>query len=453
MGKVRRVNEFGDGGEEKRNELELTAAEKTINQRIANLRKTKRLTQKEFAEKLNVSDKLVSKWEQEDNTPALEYITKICTVFNISLDYLIKGEKSESDAEALRPLPPPLPPFADPIQTLIKTIEGIITENKLQKFKERIFPGSSEEVLYTLVERIRKDNLEEWKHVEFDRGTNAHHYKEKYAEDLRSRKKLIDEKYWGQVVFQDHYIYGGPKYDESLLKCGVFIIDEFSSFIKKISNDDEYRMTDYNISFSINFDALLALDNFEVYSKLTSSGIPLKMNVLVPARLKKTSGYFDLTFEEIKYYEIFEKIYKAGVRIPLMNTISGYLRCMRGEDYSYNRSANRPKTFKEYSHTTKDEYIYRDLNKAPLTYNELLGSTDVRFFGLLPKDELDILLEKVNLKHKRVWEVVLALIDSGATKKKLIEIKKNKYERDFEEADDALATLMLYEFAKMKTDN
>ena len=453
MGRVRRVNGVDDDGEEKKNELELTDAEKTINQRIANLRKTKRLTQKEFAEKLNVSDKLVSKWEQEDNTPALEYITKICTVFNISLDYLIKGEKSASDVEALRPLPPPLPPFADPIQTLIKTIDGIITENKLQKYRERIFPGSSEEVLYNLAERIRKDNLEEWKHIEFDRENNASHYKEKYEEDLRSRKKLIDEKYWGQVVFSDHFKYGGPKYDEKLLNCGVFIIDEFSSSIKRISNGNEYRMTDYDISFSINFNALLALDNFEVYSKLTSSGIPLKMNLLVPARLKKTSGYFDLTFEEIKYYEIFEKIYNSGVRPPLMNTISGYLRYLRGEDYSYNRNANRPKTFKEYSPATKDEYIFRDLNKAPLTYNELLCSTDVRFFSLLPKDELDILLEKVNLKHKRVWEVVLTLIDSGATKKKLIEIKKNKYERDFEEVDDALATLMLYEFAKMKTDN
>lgn len=427
----------------------------TINQRIADLRKAKRLTQKQFAEKLNVSDKLVSKWEQDGNTPALEDIVNISKIFKLTLDYLIHGKESKSDTEALKPTPQPLPLFVDPIQTLVKKIDEIVSKNKLQKYKEQLFPSASEDLLYDIAERVRKETLEDWNELQ---GPDAEYYtwgiyRDKYCEDRRNSNKPIDEKYWAQV--EEANGYNGrehiSKEDKRLLKngFGIFIIDGFGYGFKKISNDNEYRLVDYDISFSINFNAMLALDNCEIYQKLSALGIPLYMSVAVPEQAKKSSGYFDLTFEEKKYYEIFNKL---ELRYPLRSVIQRYVEHVKGHSYanSHTCTYEESRSLEELK-KLKDEYVIRDLQKAPLTYNEFLGLTDVRFFNLLQKEELDLLLDKVNLQHKRVWEVIATLIDSGATKKKLV--KSTRYPNEWVEGDDPLSTLMLREFAKMKLQN
>lgn len=449
--------------DDKKNELELNNAEKTINQRIAKLRKAKRLTQKEFAEKLNVSDKLVSKWEQESSTPALEDVKNICKIFNLTLDYLINGIESISDTETLKPVPPPLPPFEDPIQKLVKKIDDLITKNKLQKFKEQLFPSSLEEALYNLVERIRKDNLKEWKNCEFDGDNWARHFKEEYCEDRRSPKKLIDEMYWGQVVFNDHFRnqYTKPKYDKSLFKHGIFILDIFTASLKRIRNG-QFRIVNYDIELSIDLHAMLALDNFEIYQKLTATKVPVVMCISVPEQLKKSSGYFDLTFEEIDYYKIFESADKFSTKAEgfsatstTLSGINSYLRYLR-DDGRFGRNL---KTIEEFDSRLKDAFIVRNLKKAPLTYKELLSLTDIRFLSLLKTDkrdtqnnpnipyDIDILLEKVNIKHKRAWEVIAALIEAGATKRHGIYDKHTHTQGP----EDPLLTLMLYEIAKIKT--
>jgi len=56
-------------------------------------RKKAKLTQVELAEKLNYSDKAVSKWERGDSLPDIIVLNDIAKLFNISLDSLI----SESD--------------------------------------------------------------------------------------------------------------------------------------------------------------------------------------------------------------------------------------------------------------------------------------------------------------------------------------------------------------------
>ena len=63
-----------------------------IKQNIANniykLRVKNKLTQAELGEKLNYSDKSVSKWERGDVTPSIEVLCEISSLFNISLDVL-----------------------------------------------------------------------------------------------------------------------------------------------------------------------------------------------------------------------------------------------------------------------------------------------------------------------------------------------------------------------------
>ena len=52
----------------------------------------KNLTQKKLADKLQVSDKAVSKWESGRGEPSLELIRAITKLFNCSIDYLVDGK-------------------------------------------------------------------------------------------------------------------------------------------------------------------------------------------------------------------------------------------------------------------------------------------------------------------------------------------------------------------------
>ena len=60
---------------------------------IAKMRKEKKLTQKELAEKLKVSDRSVSNWENGKNMPDLSLFKPLCEELEISLNDLMSGEK------------------------------------------------------------------------------------------------------------------------------------------------------------------------------------------------------------------------------------------------------------------------------------------------------------------------------------------------------------------------
>ena len=66
---------------------------KTIGGFIAALRKANGMTQKDLAEKLNVSDKTVSRWERDDGAPDLAVIPVIAEIFGVTCDELLRGER------------------------------------------------------------------------------------------------------------------------------------------------------------------------------------------------------------------------------------------------------------------------------------------------------------------------------------------------------------------------
>ena len=69
----------------------------SIGKTIAELRKAKGWTQIELAEKLQVSDKTISKWEKDGGAPSIEFFPLLAKVFNISIDYLMLGKNNISD--------------------------------------------------------------------------------------------------------------------------------------------------------------------------------------------------------------------------------------------------------------------------------------------------------------------------------------------------------------------
>ena len=64
-----------------------------IGKLIAECRKAKKLTQVELAEKLGVTDKSVSKWENGNCLPDVSLYKKICEILDITLNEFFAGEK------------------------------------------------------------------------------------------------------------------------------------------------------------------------------------------------------------------------------------------------------------------------------------------------------------------------------------------------------------------------
>ena len=60
---------------------------------IAELRKEKNMTQEQLAEKLGVTDKSISRWENGRNMPDLSLFKPLCNELDITLNGLMSGEK------------------------------------------------------------------------------------------------------------------------------------------------------------------------------------------------------------------------------------------------------------------------------------------------------------------------------------------------------------------------
>ena len=99
---------------------------------IAKLRKESDMTQQELAEKLNYSDKAVSKWEQGEGYPEVEKLLYLAQTLNISLDALMSTGLSTAD---------PTPQVTNsilitsPHENVIATCRSIHASQKMSKGK------------------------------------------------------------------------------------------------------------------------------------------------------------------------------------------------------------------------------------------------------------------------------------------------------------------------------
>ena len=79
-----------------------------ISEQIATKRKSLNLSQKDLAEKLNVTDKTVSRWERGTSTPDLEMLKKLSIIINLDLNEVFSSidvdvnEKEMIDYEAIK---------------------------------------------------------------------------------------------------------------------------------------------------------------------------------------------------------------------------------------------------------------------------------------------------------------------------------------------------------------
>lgn len=69
----------------------------TVGQNITRLRKMANLTQLELAEKLNYSDKSVSKWEQGNGIPDVRILVQLADLFGVTVDDLVRDHSHEKE--------------------------------------------------------------------------------------------------------------------------------------------------------------------------------------------------------------------------------------------------------------------------------------------------------------------------------------------------------------------
>ena len=87
---------------------------KIIGKNIIELRKRQGLTQAELAEKVNYSDKAVSKWECGDAVPDISVLKQLADYLNVTVDYLLQEEHTEK-------------PVEQPVNHIVKRNQRLIT--------------------------------------------------------------------------------------------------------------------------------------------------------------------------------------------------------------------------------------------------------------------------------------------------------------------------------------
>lgn len=74
---------------------------------LTDLRKANKLTQLELAEKLNYSDKAISKWERGESFPDILILKQLADMYGVNIDY-ITTEHSEEDKVKYKKVKPEL---------------------------------------------------------------------------------------------------------------------------------------------------------------------------------------------------------------------------------------------------------------------------------------------------------------------------------------------------------
>ena len=71
----------------------------TITERIFVVLAQKKLSQKEFAKRIEVNEKTVSAWKKNNSLPPVDKISKISDCLEVTIDYLLTGKECYADEQ------------------------------------------------------------------------------------------------------------------------------------------------------------------------------------------------------------------------------------------------------------------------------------------------------------------------------------------------------------------
>ena len=72
---------------------------KTFGEMISSLRKEKNMTQNDLEEKMNVTDKAVSKWKRNLSCPDINSIPKLAEILGVSVEKLLNAQTKQENSK------------------------------------------------------------------------------------------------------------------------------------------------------------------------------------------------------------------------------------------------------------------------------------------------------------------------------------------------------------------
>lgn len=79
-----------------------TLIKKGMSERIKSQRIKNNLSQEELAKKMKINQNAISKVETQENYLSIPNLIKLCEIFNVSLDYICRGEQTETVFDNIR---------------------------------------------------------------------------------------------------------------------------------------------------------------------------------------------------------------------------------------------------------------------------------------------------------------------------------------------------------------
>jgi transcriptional regulator with XRE-family HTH domain len=73
-----------------------------LGKRIQELRKENGFTQQELAKKINISHPQIVRYENKGVQPPADVLARIADIFDVSIDYLVNGDKSNRAEQTLK---------------------------------------------------------------------------------------------------------------------------------------------------------------------------------------------------------------------------------------------------------------------------------------------------------------------------------------------------------------
>ena len=70
-----------------------------IAKNLVELRKSHKMTQQALAEKLNYTDKAISRWEHAETLPDIETLCRVCDIYGVKFEYLLQKEQPKDPAK------------------------------------------------------------------------------------------------------------------------------------------------------------------------------------------------------------------------------------------------------------------------------------------------------------------------------------------------------------------
>lgn len=73
-----------------------------LGKRIQDLRKKTGLTQAQLASKIEISHTQLTRYESKDVQPPADVLQRLANIFDVSIDYLVNGNKSQKAEQTLK---------------------------------------------------------------------------------------------------------------------------------------------------------------------------------------------------------------------------------------------------------------------------------------------------------------------------------------------------------------